>query len=219
LKLRSRAPLLPVRESRLLRRPPPEVIYFLAAAAVWNLGTGVFNPFFSAFFERLQMPVERIGLVFSLSQLGQALAILAAPLVFRATGLIRGISRMQLLSAAALACLAVSGGQGTAALAYGAYMVIQNMSEPGMFNYLMDSVPEKQRSGVSALYFLVASTMQAIAAGISGLLLRRFGYPPVLLLAPNESDASGRNRKIGRPACPPMVPRGIPRASRHAEKP
>ncbi len=183
LKLRSRAPLLPVRESRLLRRPPPEVIYFLAAAAVWNLGTGVFNPFFSAFFERLQMPVERIGLVFSLSQLGQALAILAAPLVFRATGLIRGISRMQLLSAAALACLAVSGGQGTAALAYGAYMVIQNMSEPGMFNYLMDSVPEKQRSGVSALYFLVASTMQAIAAGISGLLLRRFGYPPVLLLA------------------------------------
>jgi MFS family permease len=183
LKLRPRAPLPPVRESRLLRRPPPQVIYFLAAVAVWSLGTGVFNPFFSAFFERMHMPVERIGLVFSLSQLGQALAILAAPLVFRVTGLIRGISRMQLLSAVALACLAASGGQATAALAYGAYMVVQNMSEPGMFNYLMDSVPEKERSGVSALYFLVASSVQAIAAGVSGLLLRRFGYPPVLLLA------------------------------------
>jgi MFS family permease len=182
LKLRSRTSLSPMREWRL-RRPPTEVIYFLAAAAVWNLGTGVFNPFFSAFFERLHMPVERIGLVFSLSQLGQALAILAAPLVFRATGLIRGISRMQLLSAVALACLAASGGQGTAALAYGAYMVVQNMSEPGMFTYLMDSVAEPQRGGVSALYFLVASSTQAIAAGVSGLLLRRFGYPPVLLLA------------------------------------
>ena len=64
-KLRSRAQLASVRESRQLRRPPPEVIYFLAAAAVWSLGTGIFNPFFSAFFERLHMPVERIGLVFS----------------------------------------------------------------------------------------------------------------------------------------------------------
>ena len=170
-------------QSRLLRRPPPQLIYFLGAVAVWNLGTGVFNPFFSAFFERLHMPVERIGLVFSLSQLGQALAILAAPLVFRATGLIRGISRMQLLSAVALACLAASGGQATAAFAYGAYMVVQNMSEPGMFTYLMDCVPERERSGVSALYFLVASSVQAIAAGVSGLLLRRFGYPPVLMLA------------------------------------
>jgi MFS family permease len=182
-KLRSPAPLSHVRENRRLHRPPPEVIYFLAAAAVWSLGTGVFNPFFSAFFERLHMPVERIGLVFSLSQLGQALAILAAPLVFRVTGLIRGISRMQLLSALALACLAASGGQGTAAVAYGAYMVVQNMSEPGMFTYLMDCVPESERSGVSALYFLVASSAQAIAAGVSGLLLRRFGYPPVLMLA------------------------------------
>jgi len=182
-KLRLRAPLPAVREKRRFRRPPPEVIYFLTAVAVWNLGTGAFNPFFSAFFERLHMPMERIGLVFSLSQLGQALAILAAPLVFRATGLIRGISRMQLLSGVALAGIAVSGGPGTAALAYGAYMAVQNMSEPGMLTYLMDCVPECERSGVSALNFLVASSAQAIAAGISGVLLRRLGYPPVLMLA------------------------------------
>ncbi len=182
-KLRLGAALSTARETRRLRRPPPQVIYFLAAVAVWNLGTGVFNPFFSAFFERLHMPVERIGLVFSLSQLAQALAVLAAPLVFRATGLIRGISRMQLLSAVALACIAAAGGPGTAALAYGAYMAVQNMSEPGMLRYLMDCVPESERGGVSAWNFLVASGAQAIAAGISGVLLRRLGYPPVLMLA------------------------------------
>ncbi|MBV9771545.1 MAG: MFS transporter [Bryobacterales bacterium] len=191
-RLPSRAtPLLPARDRPRLRRPPPAVIYFLAAAVVWNLGTGVFNPFFSAFFERLHMPVERIGLVFSLSQLAQAFAILGAPLVFRVTGLIRGISRMQLLSAAALACIAVSGGQRTAALGYGVYMALQNMSEPGMLRYLMDCVPESERSGVSALNFLVASSAQAVAAAASGLLLRRFGYPPVLMLAAVLCTAAG----------------------------
>lgn len=183
LRLAPRAALSEPSRRRRLRRPPSEAINFLAAAAIWNLGTGVFNPFFTAFFAHLHMPVERIGLVFSLSQLGQALAILAAPLVFRATGLIRGISGMQLLSAAALLLIAASTGPGTAALAYGAYMVVQNMSEPGMLNYLMDAVPEDEQSDVSALNFLVSSVMQAVAAVVSGMLLRRWGYPPVLLIA------------------------------------
>ncbi len=182
-KLRLRTSLSAAREKPRFHRPPPAALYFLTAVAVWNLGTGVFNPFFSAFFERLHMPVERIGVVFSVSQVAQALAVLAAPLVFRSTGLIRGISRMQLLSAAALVCVAASGGPGTAALAYGAYMAVQNMSEPGMLKYLMDCVPESGRSNVSALNFLVASVAQGIAAVISGILLRHFGYPPVLLLA------------------------------------
>lgn len=182
-RLKSRGPLAEAHGNRALRRPPSQVINFLAAAAVWSLGTGAFNPFFTAFFAHLHMPVDRIGLVFSLSQLGQALAILAAPLVFRATGLIRGISGMQLLSAAALVFIAAAGGPGIAALAYGGYMVVQNMSEPGMLNYLMDAVPDNERSGVSALNFLVSSIMQAVAAVISGMLLQRWGYPPVLLIA------------------------------------
>ncbi len=231
-RIRLPAVLPSVAESRRFRRPPSGVVYFLATVAVWNLGTGVFNPFFSAFFAHLHMPVERIGVVFSLSQLGQALAVLAAPLVFRATGLIRGISRMQLLSAVALACVAASGGQGTAALAYGAYMVVQNMSEPGMLTYLMDQVSESERSGVSALNFLVASSAQAIAAVVSGLLLRRFGYPPVLMLAAllctiagilvrrlSGSDASDRTQKTSRPEYRRMALPETPHVSQRVAKP
>jgi predicted MFS family arabinose efflux permease len=70
-------------------------------------------------------------------------------------------------------------------------MVVQNMSEPGMLNYLMDGVPEEQRGGVSALNFLVASIVQAIAAVVSGMLLRRLGYPPVLLIAAALCALSG----------------------------
>ena len=38
----------------------------------------------------------------------------------------------------------------------------------------MNRLPQKEPSGVSALNFLVASSPQPIAAGVSGLLLRRF---------------------------------------------
>jgi hypothetical protein len=47
----------------------------------------------------------------------------------------------------------------------------------------MNRLPQKEPSGVSALNFLVASSPQPIAAGVSGLLLRRFRYPLVLPLA------------------------------------
>ena len=37
----------------------------LIALAVWHLGTGTFNPFFNAFFVRMHVGIERIGLLFS----------------------------------------------------------------------------------------------------------------------------------------------------------
>ena len=38
----------------VFRRPSPLLVRFFAAMVVWNLGTGAFNPFFSAFFVHLQ---------------------------------------------------------------------------------------------------------------------------------------------------------------------
>ena len=168
--------------SRILR-PSPVVVRFLAAAVVWNLGTGLFNPFFTVFFARLNMPVETIGAVVSLSQIAQAAAIIAAPLVFKATGLVRGISRMQVATGVALLCVAGSVGPVSASLAYSAYMVAQYMSEPGLFSYLMDSVPASQHGGASALNFLVSASAQAAAAALAGVAINRYGYPPMLVAA------------------------------------
>jgi MFS family permease len=166
-----------------LRRPSPRLVRFLIAGAVWNLGTGAFNPFFSAFFARLKVPVEMIGGIFSAAQLAQVGAILSAPLLLRRLGLIRGISSMQLLTAGALLCLAVAGGPLTASAGYGIYMVFQYMSEPGLYTMLMDSVPETERGSASGLNFLVAASAQAIAAGLAGAMVERMGYPAVLMIA------------------------------------
>ncbi len=57
------------------------------------------------------------------------------------------------------------------------------MSEPGVFALLMNSVPVAQRAGISALNMIVIFAAQAAAASLSGVLISRFGYPPVLIAA------------------------------------
>ena len=181
----------PPPSERRLHRPSPVVLRFLIAIFVWNLGTGVFNPFTSVFLARMRMPVERIGYVFSSSQLAQVVAILCAPFVFRKFGTIRAIWGMEMATALGLVALAATGGPLWAAAAYTGYMAFQYMSEPGMFTLLMDSVTVGERNGASALNFLVSFAGQAIAASVAGWMLARFGYPPVLAAGAAICDCSG----------------------------
>lgn len=158
------------------------VMRFFPALAVWTFATGAFGPFFNAYFSRqLRFPVERIGAVLAGAQLVQVLAILAAPVVFRAFGTISGIVYTQLACAAALGCLAASGGGWASAIAYAGYAGFHWMSEPGMYSLLMSRVQESQRAGASAVNVLVISGARAAAAGAAGIAFVRFGYPTVMM--------------------------------------
>jgi predicted MFS family arabinose efflux permease len=159
----------------------PFLLRFLPAMAVWSLVTGGFSPFANIYFaQHLHMPVQRISLVFSASQLSQVVAILGAPLIFRKFGLVTGIMYMQIATAVALGCLSVIPGAGTAALVYVGFMAFQWMSEPGMYSLLMNSVTPSERSGASAMNFLVISAAQAVVAFVAGNGFARFGYPAVI---------------------------------------
>jgi MFS family permease len=167
----------------LFRRPSPVLLRFFAAMVVWNLGTGAFNPFFSAFFVHLRFSTVRIGVLFSAVHLAQAFAMLAAPVALHRFGLARGISVLQLATALSLAALAMVNTSANASLAYGGFVIFQYMSEPGVFALLMNSVPAARRAGVSALNMIVMFASQATAAAVAGVLITRFGYPPVLTAA------------------------------------
>jgi predicted MFS family arabinose efflux permease len=174
----------PLPEARKLHRPNPAVLRFLIAMLVWNLGTGALNPFFNVFFaRRVGMPVEQIGMVFSAAQIAQIIAILASPIFFRRFGLTRSISGMQLATGLVLMGLASATGATWAAAGYAAYMMMQYMSEPGMFTMLMGASTVTERGSASALNFLVTFAGQAIAATAAGEMLERFGYPPVFIAA------------------------------------
>ena len=156
---------------------------FLVALVCWSVAVGSFNPFFNAFFsERMRMSVERIGFIFALSHALQVTAVLLTPLVLRRLGDINGIALMQVVAGLALAFLGAGPAAG-AALAYVSYMSFQYMSEPGVFKILMNGVPEGERSGASALYFVATSIAASLSALVAGAAISRFGYPAVLITA------------------------------------
>lgn len=204
--------LIPLARLRIESPPPREtrsyprgsfITRFLIAIGIWNFATGLFNPLFNAYFARqFSMPVARIGTVFSLAQAAQVVAILSAPLVFRKFGMARGVSAMQLATALALATLACSSAAMAAVALYAAYASLQYMSEPGIYSLLMDRVAPAERSGASALNFLVLFLAQAGAAWLSGLVVTRFGYPPMLAGAACLAAAAGITfwRLLGKPA-------------------
>jgi len=192
---------------RKFHRPSPLLARFLVAMLIWNLGTGIFNPFRNVFFARqIHLGVEKIGTVFSWSQVLQVGAILLAPAVFRRFGLTRAIAGMQIATALTLIGLASVTGPVGAALVYCFFMAAQYMSEPGMFTFLMDSVAAGERNSASALNFLVSYSGQAIAAAAAGILLARFGYSPVLIGAAIICAGAGLLFRglLGKP--PPVSP-------------
>jgi predicted MFS family arabinose efflux permease len=155
------------------------LVRYMTPFALWNLATGSFNPFFSAYFARLGVGVERIGRISAMAQIAQIAAVSLAPLLFRRTGIARGVAWMMAATAAALACLA---GQpfGAPAAAYILYTAFQWMSEPGLSALLMNNVAERERSGAAAVNYLVMFGAVALSQSAGGALVARYGYGPTL---------------------------------------
>lgn len=149
---------------------------YLVPFALWHLATGTFNPFNNVYFARLGFAVERIGNVFSIAQLVQVGALLLAPAIIRRAGLLGGIVVMMAATAFGLGGLAAQPSGNAAVIAYMAYMSFQWMSEPGLNTLLMNHIDERERSGASALNYLVAFGAQAVAAFGAGTLFTQFGY-------------------------------------------
>jgi predicted MFS family arabinose efflux permease len=156
---------------------------YLAAFAVWHLATGLFNPLNNVYFQRLGFSDRRIGSTFALSQLFQVVAMLLSPLLIRRLGLLDGIAVMMTAAAFGLGALAAQPAGAFAAAAYVGYMAFQWMSEPGMNTVLMNRVDERERSGASALNYIVAFGAQALSALAGGWSVTRYGYAPTLATA------------------------------------
>jgi hypothetical protein len=155
------------------------LVRYMTPFALWNLATGAFNPFYSAYFARLGFSVERIGAISSLSQIAQIGAVSLAPLIFRRAGIARGVAWMMAVTAAALACLA-GRPFGAPAAAYIVYMAFQWGNEPGLSSILMNNVAERERSGASAVNYLVMFGAAAVSQYGAGALIARYGYGPTL---------------------------------------
>jgi MFS family permease len=175
-------PAIPAREKKFYPRNR-FLPRFLIAIGLWSLVTGSLGPFFNIYFSQyLHMSVSHIGMVFSLSQISQVLAILLAPLIYKKYGLVPGIMYTQIATALTLGCLAAVPVASAAVVMYAGYMAFQWMSEPGMYSLLMSEVAPSERTGASALNFFVISLASTIAATLAGQGIARFGYPQVMAI-------------------------------------
>ena len=150
---------------------------FLPMMALWSAVIAAFTPFASVYLARsLKLPLSRIAVVFSLSQLVQlCVGLLTAPL-FRALGLRRGIASTQIAAAMLLMALAAVQRPEIAATIYLGFSAAQWMSSPGLYNLLMSGTADRDRSTVAALTMFCNALVGSGATAAAGAGFARFGY-------------------------------------------
>ena len=154
---------------------------FLPFMALWSAVLAAFTPFANVYLSRqLHVPMTQIGLIFSTVQVLQLCMGLLTPFVLRALGLVRGIAATQILAAVVLALMAGARNAQLAVALYLTFSAAQWMSSPGLYNLLMNETPDAERSTAAAMTLFCNALVATVATAGAGVLLTRFGYPPVL---------------------------------------
>ncbi|PYV40378.1 MAG: hypothetical protein DMG06_20480 [Acidobacteria bacterium] len=161
----------------------PFILRLLTVLIFWSFFVGSFSPFFNVFFSRkYNQSLSGVGLIFSLSQFCQLLAVLSMPWLIRKLGRVHAIFSMQLAAAGVLPVLVLIGNVQLAAVIYLIYLSFQVMCEPALENFIMDSVTPAERNMVSALRYMTLFLVQALAVWITGYAITQLGYSVLLVL-------------------------------------
>lgn len=160
----------------------PFLVRYLPLMALWCAVLAAFTPFANVYLSRdLHIPIEQIGIVFSIAQVVQFCMGLLTPLICRILGLVKGIAATQAAAAIVLACLA-GAKNGTLAVAlYLIFSAAQWMSSPALYNLLMNETPDSERGTAAAMTLFCNALLGSAATAGAGILFTRFGYPPILL--------------------------------------
>jgi MFS family permease len=154
---------------------------FLPLMALWSAVLAAFNPFANVYLSRqLHVQIAQIGLIFSTVQVLQLCTGLLTPFVLRTLGLVKGIAATQILAAVVLALIAGARNAQLAVALYLTFSAAQWMSSPGLYNLLMNETPDAERGTAAAMTLFCNALVASVATAGAGILLTRFGYPPVL---------------------------------------
>ena len=106
-------------------------VRFAISIAAWNFAIGFFTPFANIYLAtQLKLPISRIGLIYTISQVVQIIAVLLAPLLYRRFGLVGGIALTQI---------------GTAFMLWGLSQALGPSREVGHLYIVMRSAMDERR--------------------------------------------------------------------------
>jgi MFS family permease len=163
-------------------RLSPALLRVLPVLMLWSVVLAAFTPFANVYLaHNLHLSLERVGLLFAVSQGLQLCAILVNPPLFGAVGMVNGIAVTELATALAMGAMALTPSLRLSVGLYLAFSVLQWMSAPGLYNLLMDRTPESERSTAAAITMFLTSLVSSGATAGAGFLFARAGYPRVLL--------------------------------------
>jgi predicted MFS family arabinose efflux permease len=177
---RHRAKQPPKPRRRGLPTVSPFLMRFLVCMALWSALLAAFTPFANVYLARdLHVPMEQIGLIFSVVQMVQLCMGLLTPMVFRALGLVKGIALTQFAAAVLLWGMAAATNARFAVAFYLIFSAAQWMCSPGLYNLLMSETPDSERSSTAATTLFLNALASSGATAGAGLLFTSFGYPRV----------------------------------------
>jgi MFS family permease len=163
-------------------RLSPVLLRVLPVLMLWSVVLAAFTPFANVYLAHdLHLSLEKVGLLFAVSQGLQLCAILANPPLFGAVGMVNGIAITELATAVAMGAMALTPNVGLSMGLYLAFSALQWMSAPGLYNLLMDRTPESERSTAAAITMFSTSLVSSGATASAGMLFAWAGYPRVLV--------------------------------------
>jgi MFS family permease len=171
----------PARPSGGIRFFHPFLKRFLPPFILWNVVIGSFSIFGAVYLQKvLGLTLGRVGTIFSFSQLLQFATVLSTPLLYRRMGTIKGVSLAQTITAVFLLLLCSTRIVPLSIVYFLAFNGAQWMCGPGIYRYLMEHIPEEERSTASAVQNLSGALCQAGTAALTGTCIVQFGYPAVM---------------------------------------
>jgi predicted MFS family arabinose efflux permease len=171
----------PARLTQAIRIFHPFLRRFLPPFILWNVVTGSFSIFGAVYLQKiLGLTLARVGTVFSFSQLLQFAAVLSTPFLFRRLGTVKGVSLAQTMTAMFLLLLCSTRIVPLSVVYFLAFNGAQWLCGPGIYRYLMERIPEEERSTASAVQNLSGALCQAGTAALTGICIVQFGYSVVI---------------------------------------
>lgn len=160
----------------------PVLLRVLPILMLWSVVLAAFTPFANVYLSHnLHLSLERVGLLFAISQGLQLCAILVNPPLFGAVGMVNGVAITELATAVAMGAMALTPDLRWSVGLYLAFSALQWMSAPGLYNLLMDRTPESERSTAAAITMFLTSLVSSGATAAAGALFAWAGYARVLV--------------------------------------
>ena len=142
-----------------------------------SLGAGLVMPFLNVFFKKhLNANVSQIGIIFALGSFITGIASFLVPFVTKRIGKVKGIGILQISSLPFLLMIALIPNLTLVAIFYIVRQVLMNIANPIYTTFVMEAVPDKDKSTISGYIAFIWGLGWAISSSYSGILMKNYGY-------------------------------------------